>query len=81
MIPQEFKEFGTGIQRLKVAFKDAVSGPDAGSSDLDQVAKDVGTSNMISSPTSQWFKSGCPDADDASAEMEVLCMHITTVYV
>ena len=65
MIPEEFKTFGTAITRLKVAFKDAED------ADVDKIASDLGTSAMISSPTSDWFKSGCPDVEDESAEMKV----------
>ena len=68
MIPEEFKTFGTAIARLKVAFKDAED------ADVDKMAKDMGTAGMISSPTSDWFKSGCPDVEDDSAEMKVCCM-------
>lgn len=71
-LPSEIREFGHAIERLKVAFKDANSGPDA-AVDLDSAFATVtNKKDLISSPTSQWFKDGMDgNTDQEPSEVEL----------
>ena len=62
MLPEEMKEFPNALERLKVALQDATTGADS-VSDIDKFAADIGNKKeLISSPTSQWFKDGMPES-------------------
>ncbi len=63
MIPNEMREFANAIERLKVAFTDATTGqnPIDDLDSLSTVAQSVKGADLISSPTSQWFKDGAID--------------------
>ena len=64
LIPSELRDLSNAFARLEVAFKDATSGVDA-VDNLDKRAADFpNKTELISSPQSNWFKSGLP-ADDA----------------
>lgn len=69
IIPQNVKDVGTAIERLKVAFKDATEGPDAKPlSELSDLATKMANKEILSSPTSKWFREGSPETwegDDA----------------
>lgn len=79
---QELKDVATAIARLRVAFKDATTGADAPTlADVDKFAKEQGTKEMISSPTSQWFKLGTPDEGGLNpAELEKLKAEIAKAF-
>lgn len=63
MIPTEMREFANSIERLKVAFTDTTTGnnPIEDLDSLSNVAETVKGADLISSPTSQWFKDGAID--------------------
>ena len=63
MIPNEMREFANAIERLKVSFTDATTGqnPIDDLDSLSTVAQTVKGSDLISSPTSEWFKNGAVD--------------------
>ena len=69
MIPAEIKEIPNAVERLKVAIKDASSGPNA-VVDLDKVASDFKgpKSDLISTPTSKWMKDGLPNDNPSFSE-------------
>jgi hypothetical protein len=72
MIPQEMREFANAIERLKVAFTDATTGADAVTLDdinsrFGEIAKKSQVSELISSPQSEWFKTGAPTPTDFDA--------------
>ena len=61
LVPTELREISGALERLKVAFKDATTGVDA-VADLDNIAAQFSDKKeVISSPTSNWMKSGFPD--------------------
>lgn len=63
LIPAEMREFPNSMERVKVAFKDATSGADS-VTNLDSTAETFANKQeLISSPQSQWFKSGMPNSD------------------
>jgi hypothetical protein len=64
IIPAEMREIPNSIERLKVAFQDATTGPD--SKTLAELSVELTSSNvkeLISSPNSQWFRGGMADSD------------------
>jgi len=64
MIPPEMREIPNSVERLKVAFTDATSGPDSKTlSELESIAASFDTKELIQSPNSEWFKNGMPDGE------------------
>ena len=72
LIPATMREFPNAIDRLKVAFQDATSGPDA-VADLN-VAADTFSSKqeLISSPQSKWIKGGMQSTDFSQSRLDDL---------
>jgi hypothetical protein len=63
MIPTEMREFANSVERLKVSFTDATTGTNP-LSDLDalgSIQASTKVSDLLSAPTSQWFKEGAQD--------------------
>ena len=63
MIPTEMREFANSVERLKVSFTDATTGTNP-LSDLDalgSIQASTKASDLLSAPTSQWFKEGAQD--------------------
>lgn len=59
MIPDKLRELGNAIAKLKVALADSTTGVE-GVKDLNRRVADMDKKGALSSPTSQWFKSGLP---------------------
>ncbi|RYH30932.1 hypothetical protein EON65_03890 [archaeon] len=59
MIPEQLREFGNAIAKLKVALADSITGVES-VKDLNKRVAGMEKKGAISSPTSQWFKSGMP---------------------
>lgn len=57
-LPADLRDINGAIERLSVAFKDATSGVDAVTVDLDSIAATFDKKELISSPTSDWAKGG-----------------------
>lgn len=68
-IPAELKELPNALERLRVAFKDATSGPNA-VPDLNAAAASwTGPkTDLISSPTSDWMKNNMPNENPSFDE-------------
>jgi hypothetical protein len=65
-LPPEIRDASIGIERLKVAFKDAKEGVTAvPGGDLDAAAAKIGNQS-IQSPQSAWFKNGQPNETDGA---------------
>eukprot|EP00607_Mallomonas_marina_P005961 CAMPEP_0182427458 /NCGR_PEP_ID=MMETSP1167-20130531/17211_1 /TAXON_ID=2988 /ORGANISM="Mallomonas Sp, Strain CCMP3275" /LENGTH=108 /DNA_ID=CAMNT_0024609703 /DNA_START=196 /DNA_END=522 /DNA_ORIENTATION=+ len=67
MIPDSLRDMPNAIERLKVAFKDAIEGSEA-VSDLDSLPSVLTKEEAISSPQSKWFKEKYPDSDPAFSD-------------
>jgi hypothetical protein len=68
-IPSDIRDFPSSIERLKSAFQDATTGPDAHS--LSELGSDVVTSkfkleDLVSSPRSIFLKDNMPDEETVS---------------
>lgn len=59
-VPAPIRELPLAVERLIVAFKDAMSGTE-GVSDLDASSQLINNEQFISSPQSKWFQQGQPE--------------------
>eukprot|EP01031_Cornospumella_fuschlensis_P037762 gene37762-45876_t len=59
MIPDQLREFGNAVAKLKVALADSITGVE-GVKDLNRRVAGMEKKGALSAPTSEWFKAGMP---------------------
>ena len=70
MIPSEMRDFPQAVERLKVAFTDATTGPDAKTAaELGEILATIAEKReLISSPNSAWVQGGMQQGESTNEE-------------